>query len=249
PLLILCLARPELLDIRPGWGGGRVRATSIELEPLGEADSEALIDALLDGEDGLPASARSTLLAKTEGNPLFVEETIRMLGEADGRGVERIPDTLQALIAARIDHLPQGEKALLQRAAVIGRIFWAGAVAHLSTDPEADMKPLLDDLLLREFLLPEARSTISGEDAYRFKHVLIREVAYSGLSKTARASHHRRFAELLKERAPGGRILRRRPPTSSSARGSGRWRARRTRLPAGSCCARLSSNRRCTGAS
>jgi class 3 adenylate cyclase/tetratricopeptide (TPR) repeat protein len=201
PLLILCLARPELLDIRPGWGGGRVRATAIELEPLGEADSEALIDALLDGEDELPASARSTLLAKTEGNPLFVEETVRMLAEANGTGVERIPDTLRALIAARIDHLPQGEKSVLQRAAVIGRIFWADAVAHLGTDPEEELEPLLDDLLLREFVLKEPRSTITGEDAYRFKHVLIREVAHSGLSKTARASHHLRFAEWLKERA------------------------------------------------
>src|SRR5262245_11176167 len=201
PILILCLARPELLDIRPGWGGGRVRATSIELEPLGAADSEALIDALLDGEDALPAGARSTLLAKTEGNPLFVEEAIRMLGEANGTGIERIPDTLRALIAARIDHLPPGEKSLLQRAAVIGRIFWAGAVAHLGTDPEEELEPLLDDLLLREFLLNEPRSTISGEEAYRFKHVLIREVAHSGLSKTARASHHLRFAEWLKAKA------------------------------------------------
>jgi class 3 adenylate cyclase/tetratricopeptide (TPR) repeat protein len=200
PLLLLCLARPELLDIRPGWGGGRVRATAIELEPLGEADSEALIDALLD-DDVLSPSAKTKLLEKTEGNPLFVEETIRMLAEANGAGVDRIPDTLQALIAARIDHLPAGEKSLLQRAAVIGRIFWAGAVAHLGNDEEEDLDALLDDLLLREFVLDDTHSRISGEKAYRFKHVLIREVAYSGLSKTARASHHRRFAEWLKERA------------------------------------------------
>jgi class 3 adenylate cyclase/tetratricopeptide (TPR) repeat protein len=200
PLLLLCLARPELLDIRPGWGGGRVRATAIELEPLGEADSEALIDALLDDQE-LSPDAKTMLLEKTEGNPLFVEETIRMLGEADGRGVERIPDTLQALIAARIDHLPVGEKSLLQRAAVIGRIFWAGAVAHLANDEEEDLDALLDDLLLREFVLDDTHSRISGEKAYRFKHVLIREVAYGGLSKTSRASHHRRFAEWLKERA------------------------------------------------
>jgi class 3 adenylate cyclase/tetratricopeptide (TPR) repeat protein len=200
PLLLLCLARPDLLDIRPGWGGGRVRATAIELEPLGPSDSEALIEALLD-DDELPAVARDTLLAKTEGNPLFVEETIRMLAEANGSAVERIPDTLQALIAARIDHLPPGEKALLQRAAVIGRSFWSGAVAHLGADGDEDIVPLIDDLLLREFLLTEPRSTISGEDAYRFKHVLIREVAYGGLSKTSRAAYHQRFAEWLRERA------------------------------------------------
>ena len=199
PVLLLCLARPELLDIRPGWGGGRVRATAIELEPLSEADSEALIEALLDGE--LPGVTRSALLEKTEGNPLFVEETIRMLAESNGTGAERIPDTLQALIAARIDHLPQGEKAVLQRAAVIGRTFWGGAVEHLGAEGDGELEPLIDDLLLREFILPEARSTIGGEDAYRFKHVLIREVAYGGLSKTARASYHRRFAEWLGERA------------------------------------------------
>ena len=199
PLLLLCLARPELLDIRTNWGGGRVRATAIELEPLGLADSEALIDALAADGD-LPEAARQALLAKTDGNPLFVEETMRMLAEANGSGVDRIPDTLQALIAARIDYLPPGQKALLQRAAVIGRTFWPGAVAHLADDDE-DIGPLLDDLLRREFLLPEQRSTISGEEAFRFKHVLIRDVAYGGLSKTARASHHQRFAEWLSERA------------------------------------------------
>jgi predicted ATPase/class 3 adenylate cyclase len=200
PLLLLCLARPDLLDIRQGWGGGRVRATAIELEPLGAADSETLIEALV-ADDELPASARTALLEKTEGNPLFLEETIRMLSEANGANVERIPDTLQALIAARIDHLPPGEKSVLQRAAVIGRTFWSGAVEHLGGDGDTELEPLLDDLLLREFVLTEPRSTIGGEDAYRFKHVLIREVAYSGLSKTARASHHRRFAEWLSEHA------------------------------------------------
>jgi predicted ATPase/class 3 adenylate cyclase len=199
PLLLLCLARPELLDIRANWGGGRVRATAIELEPLGTADSEALIDALA-ADGGLPEAARQTLLAKTEGNPLFVEETMRMLAEANGSGVDRIPDTLQALIAARIDYLPSEQKALLQRAAVIGRTFWAGAVARLA-EGDTEIAPLLDELLRREFLLSEQRSTISGEDAYRFKHVMIREVAYAGLSKTARASYHQRFAQWLAERA------------------------------------------------
>ena len=200
PLLILCLARPELLDIRAGWGGGRVRATAIELAPLNEDDAEALITALLDDGE-LTADARAALFEKTEGNPLFVEETLRMLSEANGSAIERIPDTLQALIAARIDHLPMGEKAVLQRAAVIGRTFWAGAVKYLGGEDAPDLEPLLDDLLLREFVLKEPRSTISDEDAYRFKHVLIREVAYGGLSKTARARHHRHFAEWLGDRA------------------------------------------------
>ncbi len=198
PLLVISLARPELLDIRPGWGGGRVRATAIELEPLGEAESEELVEALV--SDGLTAEERRAVLAKTEGNPLFVEETVRMLSEDGAEGIGRIPDTLQALIAARIDRLAPEAKALLQRAAVIGRIFWRGALERLSPELESLEQPL-DDLRLREFVLDEPLSSIRGETAYKFKHVLIREVAYGGISKSARAEHHRRFAEWLKERA------------------------------------------------
>jgi class 3 adenylate cyclase len=197
PLLVISLARPELLDIRPGWGGGRVRATSIELEPLGEAESEELVGALVSDRD-LSADDRQEVLAKTEGNPLYLEETVRMLTE--GEGIGRIPDTLQALIAARIDRLAPEAKALLQRAAVIGRIFWRGALERLSPELE-NLEHPLDDLRLREFVLDEPRSSIRGETAFKFKHVLIREVAYSGLSKSARAVYHKHFAEWLKERA------------------------------------------------
>jgi class 3 adenylate cyclase/tetratricopeptide (TPR) repeat protein len=201
PLLLLCLARPELLDVRPDWGGGRVRSTAIELEALDLEDSEALVDALLEHDGGLAAGARRALLEKTEGNPLFVEETIRMIVERGGDGdVEGIPDTLQALIAARIDRLPAPHRALLRRAAVIGRVFWRGAIVQLSPDLE-DVDSVLDDLLMRDFLLLESRSSISGEQAYRFKHILIREVSYGGLSKSARADHHARFAAWLHERA------------------------------------------------
>ena len=199
PLMIVCLARPELLDLRPGWGGGRMRAAAIELEPLRPEESEELLQALLP-QDGLPAAVRLDLLAKTEGNPLFVEETIRMLLESGGDFLpERIPDTLQALIAARIDHLPPDEKSLLNRAAVIGRVFWRGAIEHLSAD--LDIEAVIDNLLLRDFIIAESRSTIVGETAYRFKHVLIREVAYGGLTKAERGRLHERFAEWLAERA------------------------------------------------
>jgi len=205
PLLILCLARPELLDSRPGWGGGRVRSTAIELERLSEEESELLVEKLLSqlaGASGeLPPTLSKEALERTEGNPLFVEETIRMLVESgsDDGAADRIPDTLQALIAARIDHLPPAGKTLLQRASVIGRVFWKGALGHLSPDVE-EIDALLDDLLVREFLLREARSSISGETAYRFKHLLIREVAYTGMAKLARAQYHARFAEWLAER-------------------------------------------------
>jgi class 3 adenylate cyclase/tetratricopeptide (TPR) repeat protein len=200
-LLIICLARPELLDVRPGWGGGRVRSTAIELEPLAREESEALAEALLE-EHHVPETVRARLLDKTEGNPLFVEETVLMLIEQGLDGGDRIPDSLQALIGARIDRLPAGEKVVLQRGSVIGRTFWAGAIDHLSPEYDGDeLEDMLDDLLLRDFLTREERSTIKGEPAYRFKNVLIREVAYGGLSKSARAEYHTRFAEWLRERA------------------------------------------------
>jgi tetratricopeptide (TPR) repeat protein len=127
---------------------------------------------------------------------------IRMLVESDSRdeAADGIPDSLQALIAARIDSLPGAQKTLLQRASVVGRVFWKAAIEHVSPDLE-DVDVLLEELLAREFLLREARSSISGEKAYRFKHQLIREVAYTSLAKLARAQHHARFAEWLGERA------------------------------------------------
>jgi class 3 adenylate cyclase/tetratricopeptide (TPR) repeat protein len=198
PLLILCLARPELYDLRPDWGGGRLRATAIELNALGAGESEELVDALLEQE--LSSVQRSALLEKTEGNPLFLEETVRMLTEEGFERVDgRIPDTVQALIAARIDNLPRRVKAVLQRSALIGRVFWSGAVEALSPEGE-DVEAAIDELVGRELVTREPRSTISGEHAFRFKHVLIRDVAYSGLSKGARAELHRRFAEWLRDR-------------------------------------------------
>jgi class 3 adenylate cyclase/tetratricopeptide (TPR) repeat protein len=205
PVLIVCLARPELLEARPGWGGGRVRSTAIELEPLSEDESAELVEKLLGqlaGRSGEhPLVLPQAAIDRAEGNPLFVEETIRMLVESGtGNGsAERVPDTLQALIAARIDHLDPGAKTLLQRASVVGRVFWLGALEHLAPDVQGHAA-LLDDLLQREFLLREPRSSISGETAYRFKHALIREVAYTGMAKLARAQYHARFAEWLAER-------------------------------------------------
>ncbi|HEV8249770.1 MAG TPA: AAA family ATPase [Gaiellaceae bacterium] len=198
PLLIVCLARPELLDVHEDWGGGRMRSMSIELEPLDPDESEQLTDTLI-ADTGLPSDVRDEILRVAEGNPLFVEETVRMLAQG-GDGHRRIPETLQALIAARIDSLPPVAKTILQRAAVIGRTFWLGALAHVSSDVDNVDEPV-EDLELREFVLREPRSTITGESAFRFKHVLIREVAYAGLPKQARAHLHRNFAGWLHERA------------------------------------------------
>jgi class 3 adenylate cyclase/tetratricopeptide (TPR) repeat protein len=199
PVLIVCLARPELLDARPAWGGGRRRSIAIELGPLPESETAELVDALIEGaalSDGL----RTVLLDKTEGNPLFVEETIRMLVEQGEGAAVRIPDTLQALVAARIDALPPDSRSVLRHGALVGRVFWRGAIAEL--DPELDVDGALRDLADRQLVSREPLSTVSGEVAYRFRHVLIRDVAYGGLAKSVRATLHRRFAEWLRARSP-----------------------------------------------
>jgi class 3 adenylate cyclase/tetratricopeptide (TPR) repeat protein len=195
PVLLVAVARLDLLDVRPAWGGG-MRASAIELYPLAPDESDELAAALLERE--VPPAQRALVLERAEGNPLFLEEIARML--VDGAMPERIPDTVQALIAARIDSLAPDEKHALQCASVIGRVFWRGALERLC--PDKDVAALLDALLEREFIVPEERSTITGDRAFRFKHGLIRDVAYSSLSKAQRADDHRAFAAWIAERAP-----------------------------------------------
>jgi predicted ATPase/class 3 adenylate cyclase len=195
PVVIVAVARPELLDARPGWGGGSTRALSVEVGPLDPDDAQELASVLLASADAPPAQ-RALLLEKAEGNPLFLEETARMLVE--GESADRIPDTVQALVAARIDRLGDDEKRLLQRAALVGRTFWRGALDHLADE---DVGGDLDALLERELVVPEERSTIAGDRAFRFKHGLIREVAYAAMTKAERAEDHRRFAAWLGEHA------------------------------------------------
>jgi class 3 adenylate cyclase/tetratricopeptide (TPR) repeat protein len=196
PVLILAVARPELLDARPSWGGGIPRATAIELAPLDAQESEELAAALLADGD-VPPAQRALVLERAEGNPLFLEEIARALSHASV--LERIPDTVQALIAARIDGLAADEKRVLQSAALIGRVFWRSALDRLA--PDVDVAAAIDALLGREFVVPEERSTISGDRAFRFKHVLIRDVAYGGMSKAQRAEEHQAFAAWVGERA------------------------------------------------
>jgi class 3 adenylate cyclase/tetratricopeptide (TPR) repeat protein len=199
PVLIICVARPDLLDSRPAWGGGNPRALALELGPLRPEESGELVDALLARAD-VPPGQRALALEKAEGNPLFLEETARMLADEEGIVLKRIPDSIQALIAARIDALDPSDKRLLQRAALVGRVFWRGALDALS--PGVDVAAGLDRLLEREFVAPEAQSSISGERAFRFTHGLIREVAHATVSKAERARDHRRVAEWVAERAP-----------------------------------------------
>ncbi len=198
PVLIVCLARIELLEERATWGGGNPRASAIELAALPAPESAELADDLLPAGE-TPAALRALVLERAEGNPLFLEETARMLLEADGNGhTDRIPDSVQALIAARIDLLPAREKRLLQHAAVIGRVFWRGALDHLAPDLVRD--DLLSVLCDRDFVSVTERSAIPGDRAYQFTHVLIRDVAYAGMTKAERAEKHRLFADWLESR-------------------------------------------------
>ena len=205
PLLLVCLARSDLLDERPKWGGGNVRATAIELEPLPRPESARLVEALVSTDSAaLTDEQREAVLGTTEGNPLFIEETVRMLLESGGEP-EGIPHTVQAMIAARIDRLPLSERTVLRRAAVAGRVFWSGALDALGDTEVADDG--LHELVERDFLLREPRSTIRGEEAYRFKHVLIRDVAYAGLSKSSRALLHHQMAQWLAGRPVADEIV------------------------------------------
>jgi predicted ATPase len=194
PVMIVALARPELVDARPAWGGGIRSASAIDLAPLGGSEAEELVDALLTS-DGVPPVERALVLERAEGNP--PSRGGRALRE--GSGLERIPDTLQALIAARIDGLAADEKQVLQSAALVGRIFWRGALEALA--PDLDVPELLGRLLERELLVREERSTISDDLAFRFKHVLIRDVAYGGMTKARRGEEHQAFAAWVEQHA------------------------------------------------
>ena len=196
PVLIVAVTRPGPARQSAVLGRRHSARSAIELAPLDAAESEELADALLARAE-VPPAQRALVLERAEGNPLFLEEIARMLREDEE--LDRIPDSVQALIAARIDRLRAGEKRVLQSAALIGRVFWRGALDRLVPDLEVDS--LLDGLLEREFVVPEELSTISGDRAFRFKHVLIRDVAYSGMSKALRAQEHRAFADWVDEHA------------------------------------------------
>ncbi len=205
PILVLCVARPELLDERAGWGRDN-NATTISLEPLSDDECGDLIGNLL-GRAALPEEARDRILAAAEGTPLFVEEMLSMLIDdgslaRDGdRWVAtrplvdlRVPPTIQALLAARLEQLTGDERAVIQRAAVCGKQFHVGAVAALLDGGE--VLPILMSLVRRDVLRPD-RSSLAGQDALRFRHQLIRDAAYEAAPKALRAELHERFADWL----------------------------------------------------
>jgi class 3 adenylate cyclase/tetratricopeptide (TPR) repeat protein len=202
PLLLVCMARPELLDLRPTWGGGKRNATSIFLEPLSSEESRELLGNLLPAE--VAAGVADKVQGSAEGNPLFVEEMVSMLidggylGEDDG-ALDRlpVPPSIQVLLASRLDQLSSGERRVLERGAVEGTVFHSGAVEALADDDmRGRVEECLEALVRKELIRPQ-RASFAGGDGFRFRHVLIREAAYESVPKQLRAGLHERYAGWL----------------------------------------------------
>jgi class 3 adenylate cyclase/tetratricopeptide (TPR) repeat protein len=195
PMLVLCTARPELLDRRPGWGGGKRNATTISLSPLASDETAQLLASLLD-RPLLPAETQAELLIRAGGNPLYAEQFARMLSEG-GKVGDALPETVQGIIAARLDSLADGEKRLLQDAAVLGKVFWAGSLATVTGSERETVEQQLRSLGRKEFVRRERHSSVEGELEYAFNHVLVRDVAYGQIPRSDRADKHRRAAEWI----------------------------------------------------
>jgi class 3 adenylate cyclase len=208
PILFLCTARPEVFRIRPTWGEGRTHSESVQLGPLTAEESEALVTLLVD-TGRLSEPSRESILARAEGNPFFLEEIVRRL--VDERLVRRgggrpatgdkvdveIPETVQGVILARLDLLSPSERRTLQEAAVVGRVFWSGAVEQLVE--VVDLPGTLEALCVRELIGRRRSTSIAGETEYSFKHVLTRDVAYESLPRRERAHAHVRVAAWIEE--------------------------------------------------
>jgi tetratricopeptide (TPR) repeat protein len=195
PLLLLCLARTELLDVRPSWGGGKLNATTLLLEPLSDEETDQFIDNLPGGRT-LPDTTRARLADAAEGNPLFLEQTLALLRE-EGREDETppVPPTIHGLLEARLDRLSPGERTVLERASVIGRDFRRGALSELTSElPFGALEEHLASLVRKDLLQPERGG---AHEAFRFRHSLIRAVAYESVPKRERARLHELFAESL----------------------------------------------------
>jgi len=217
PILLVSIARQELLDLRQGWGGGKRNATTIQLEPLTERECEVLVENLL-GMALLPEVSKSRIAEAAEGNPLFVEQVLSMLIDDellrrdDGHWVPAadlttipIPPTIQALLAARLDRLGGKERQIIERASVVGKVFYQGAVSELAPEPlRPEVGSHLMTLVRKEFIRPD-HSDFARESAFRFRHILIRDAAYNGMPKETRARLHEAFSSWL-ERAAGERI-------------------------------------------
>jgi DNA-binding SARP family transcriptional activator/class 3 adenylate cyclase/tetratricopeptide (TPR) repeat protein len=195
PLVVLCTARPDLLERRPRWPG------VVQLEPLSADDTGILLDALL-GAEQLDPALRSELVARAAGNPLYTEEFARLVLEREpGEGIS-LPETIQATIAGRLDSLHPEARDLLHDAAVIGTAFWPGALVRLSGLRVEQIERRLGELQWKELIRPQPRSAVAGENQYIFWHVLVRDVAYGQIPRVERAEQHRLAAEWIESLAP-----------------------------------------------
>jgi tetratricopeptide (TPR) repeat protein len=197
PLLVVCTARPELLARRPGWGGGKPNSVTASLSPLSSEDTARLLGHLLE-RSVLPADVQTALLNRAGGNPLYAEEFARMAVDRDL--MERpealpLPETVQGIIAARLDGLSSEEKTLLQDASVVGKVFWVGAVSAIGGMDRYRAEELLHGLERRQFVRRDRRSSVAGETEYAFWHLLVRDVAYGQIPRGRRGEKHRLAAE------------------------------------------------------
>jgi class 3 adenylate cyclase/tetratricopeptide (TPR) repeat protein len=200
PLLLLCLARPELLDQRPSWrGAGGDRGAVVELEPLAPEAASNLLDQLDRGMD-IGADDRAKLLATAEGNPFFLQQMIAIRTEAPEQE-GGIPPTIQAVLTARIDGLSLAERAVIERASIEGRTFHCQALTELLSEEDRDQLDANLAALVRRDLIHPARPDFDGEQAYRFNHILIRDATYGGIPKQLRADLHERHADWVERRA------------------------------------------------
>jgi predicted ATPase/class 3 adenylate cyclase len=204
PLLLLCTARPELYEQRPSWAAGLRNATAINLAPLSDEDTARLLSLLLE-QAVLPVEAQRALLDRTGGNPLYAEEYVRLLADRDllAETPEDVPfpDSLQALIAARLDTLSPERKSLLQDAAVVGRVFWAGALSEMGGRDAREVEQDLHELARKELVRPGRTSSMEGEQEYGFWHVLVRDVCYAQIARSSRVARHRAAAGWIERKA------------------------------------------------
>jgi class 3 adenylate cyclase/tetratricopeptide (TPR) repeat protein len=200
PVLVVCLARRELLEKQPTWLSPRENALVIALDPLSEDEAEELL-AGLGAASTLSDRAVERISIAAEGNPLFIEQLVAMAAENGGsNGDLRVPPSIQALLVERLDRLSTAERAVIERAAVIGKEFLRGEVVELcAPELRPSVGPILMELVRKELIRPDP-SALGRDDGFRFRHVLIRDAAYDGLPKEIRAEQHERFAELLEEK-------------------------------------------------
>ena len=206
PLLLLCTARPELYEKHPSWAGGARNTTTINLSPLSDTETAELVSALMIEE--IPAEVERAILERAGGNPLYAEEFVRLLadrGLEDGSDGLAFPDSVQALIAARLDTLTPERKGLLQDASVVGKLFWAGAVTEMGGRDLREVEFALHELSRKELVRPARTSSMEGETEYAFWHLLVRDVAYNQIPRASRVRCHRAAAVWIEQKA-GGRV-------------------------------------------